>query len=295
MTTTPESTETDAIAELAVKATTPHHFALLPGMVAKLVTQADSRTQDIDLEYLLPVPRRATAQVVLEDAASLITYVRKHGDGPHPDTPVESQTTRAVAAEEASTTLYASVDQLHVVAVINDHGPSAAPGWGDHIATLQLRHTDPWKRWTALDRKWLSQTDFAEHIEEGVEEIREPAAADMLDIAQTLQANNRVEFKSQHLLANGQRQFKYQETVESKAGQAGELTIPTEFKLGLIPFEGQEQPYAVNARFQFRLDGQTLKLRYLLTRVSDVVRGAFGDVTEQVEAGTGLRAFHGAR
>lgn len=148
--------------------------------------------------------------------------------------------------------------------------------------------------WIGKDRKWQSQVDFAQHIEEGQPDIVNPPAADMLELAQTLQANRAVKFRSSQMISNGQRQFTYEETIEAKAGAKGHLDVPTTFTLGIRVFEGMEHGDAVNARLQFDMADGALRFKYLLDRPHDVIRLAFGDVVASVEAGTGVVAYRGA-
>lgn len=282
------TTEASTVADLALKGANPQLIDLVPGHQYRLVTPHGVET--ISTDHLDPAPRRATGHTSLHDPNSLITFVRKYSAG-HAGTET-SETSRAGNAEKSATAIYADNGGATLTAVINGHGPDT-PGWGDHRATLRLVLTPEWKHWASQDKKWLSQHAFAEHIEEGLDEIVEPAAADMLEVVQTLIAHNRVEFKSQTILANGQRQFTYAETVEAKAGQAGNVTIPQRFALGIIPYEGSVEAYRILARFQFRISDGSLHIRYLLTRPHDILRAAFDDTVEVVEAGTGLRAFRG--
>ncbi len=151
---------------------------------------------------------------------------------------------------------------------------------------LRLRTTDAWKQWGAKDNRLMSQEEFAEHLEDHLAELVSPPAAEMLEIAQSFQASIKAEFQSSTRLSSGQRQFQYVETVASKAGQKGQLTIPETFEIGLVPFEGAA-PYKMTARFRHRIEGDRLRLAYKLERPDDVLRAAFADVlaavTEAVE------------
>lgn len=285
----PETTKTETEAAYEISAV-PHCLPAERGGWGHIAYPPNWQLQAYDGEALLDAPRRATGTVTVHDAASLILYLRKHG--------ARVGAAALAAAEEnaevARHAIYADVDKVTITGVINGHGPGPdAPGWGDHRAALTLRHTREWAHWAARDRQWLGQVDFAEHLEEGFDQIVDPPAAHMLELAQTMQANNRVEWKSQTLLNNGQRQFTYSETVDARAGQYGKLDIPQEFNLGLAVFEGQTEGYRIKARFQFRLREGDLSVRYLLTRPHDVVRSAFGDIVAEIEQGVGLASFRG--
>lgn len=287
-------TEAEAIAELATAANGAEDIVALAGEAGTLIYPPDFQLSKYDHESLLPAPRRARGKVAVYDAASLVLYVRKHGKDTAPPDRYMAGPTRAGHAETTPTALYADVDKITVTAVINGHGiGNDLPGWGDHRASLTLRHAPEWQHWAERDRSWLSQVEFAEHLEEGYGEIVDPSAADMLELAQTLQAHNKVTFRSQQFLGSGQRQFTYHEEIDARAGETGQIVIPSKFQLGLICFEGQTEGYRVDARFQFRITEGALRVRYLLTRPHDVSRAAFGDVVDEVEHGVGLVAFRG--
>jgi uncharacterized protein YfdQ (DUF2303 family) len=279
---TDHQTDSDAIIDLA---TTAAHRATTgpkpidPEALHSLLVPSGMEHVIVDLEKHLVGPRRATGTVAVHDAPSLVAYVAKHAEGSH-------------------TAIYADVDTSTIAAVLNGHGQTAhteptRTGWGDHRVVYTVRKSPEWRLWEHKNGTWLDQAAFAEHIEEGQEEIVSPTAGEMLDLAQTLQATTAVAFKSQQLLGNGQRQFLYEETVSATAGQQGTMKIPTKFALGVRLFDGVGDFYKVEARLQFRIRDRHLSLRYLLVRPQDVLRDAFNDVIETVETGSTLPAFRG--
>lgn len=280
-------TEADAVADLAEAAVEPSIIDPDDSLLSVIVPQG-AEHKLIDLEQFKPAPDRKRGSVMLHDANSLVAYTAAHEEGAH-------------------TAIYADVESATIVAVLNGHGQhqlrsdgapnrtrSASTGWGDHWAQVRLRQTDNWKHWSGKDTRWLRQTEFAEHIEEGLIDIVDPAAALMLEMAQTFQANSRVAFKSSTMLTSGQRQLVYEETVEAKAGQKGTIAVPTSFTLGVAVFEGQTEGHRVSARLQFRINGGDLTMRYLLDRPRDVVRAAFDAIVGDVEVGTGILAYRGS-
>lgn len=225
----------------------------------------------VDLERFADEPRSKRGQVCLHTGPSLAAYVTLH--------------------KGSGSMLYADVEARQIVAVLNDHDPEG-PGWCDHRAALQLRHTPEWDHWASLDGKLVTQVDFAHHIERGLAEIENPEAAEMLELAQSFEASSSAQFRSATRLDSGERQFTYQETIQARAGQTGQLTIPETFTLGVAPFEGSPK-YAVIARLRYRLREGTLTIGYELDRPEDVIRAAFSDVLTDVEAGTDLHALRG--
>ncbi|MEN0072108.1 MAG: DUF2303 family protein, partial [Propionicimonas sp.] len=122
--------------------------------------------------------------------------------------------------------------------------------------------------------------------------IGEPDGAKLLDICQTLEATKGAQFKQQNILASGQRTFRYEETVEAKAGTKGDLTIPGELTLVLRPFQGSE-PQLIKARFRFRPDAEGLRLGVKLAEPERVLEDAFNRVVTDVQAAVPVHINHG--
>ncbi len=91
----------------------------------------------------------------------------------------------------------------------------------------------------------MSQEDFALHIEAGLQEIEQPDAADLLEIAQSFHATTGAAFRSAIRLASGEQQFTYEENIEAKAGRSGQLAVPTTFILLVAPFVGEQERQVV--------------------------------------------------
>ncbi|MFF8409020.1 DUF2303 family protein [Streptomyces omiyaensis] len=228
-----------------------------------VVRTADGfRTVDLTTPEHTGVPERKAGTTTVRDTTSFASYFAKHAD---PDTEV-----------------YADAERLTVTAVLDAHTPAAAR-WSGHRLVLHLRKTDAWSQWMRQDGQLMQQEQFAEFLEDHLPELLKPSAADMLEIAQSIQGATKVDWQSSSRLATGQRQFQFVETVTAKAGQKGQLTIPETFTVGLVPFEGSAG-YELTARFRYRLgrDGG-LTLGYKLERPDDVLRTAFADVVDTID------------
>lgn len=164
---------------------------------------------------------------------------------------------------------------------------TGAPGHGQHRATLKLLKTPEWLFWRAADGKSFNQETFAEHIEDGLREIRDPDPSVMLDIANTFTARSDMTFKATTNLQSGAAQLQYNEGVQATAG-AGELEVPREIKLAVAPFLGGPA-YEVTARFRYRVRAGKLTLTYRLDRPDAIERDALTGVSERL-----AQAFPGA-
>ncbi|TMU98069.1 DUF2303 family protein [Streptomyces sp. DASNCL29] len=248
----------NTIANLALRSAPP--VALELGKVHAFHTSGGVHTVDLTGDKHRDTPARKTGTTTVRDAESFLTYWGKHHDD--------------------ATEVYADGDRLTITAILDAHQTDAAR-WGQHRLHLALRTTDAWQQWAANDGKLLGQEQFAEFIEDHLPELLEPAAATMLEIAQSIQATTKAEFQSGTRLQSGERQLKYVEDTRASAGRKGELTIPETFIVGLVPFEGSEG-YKVTARLRYRIGDGQLRIGYKLDRPDEVRRTAFDDVRKAV-------------
>lgn len=261
-------TESETIAELTRQGTGPNIEPLdEDGRLYSVAVPRGWAHELIDLgELLNEEPRRARATVAVHDAPSFVAAVRQR---------VEDETRAAVYADETKAAL---------VCVLNDDTGTSGPAWRDHRVSLDLRKTPEWVHWLKLDGSLVDQETFASHIEDGLAELGD-AAADMLELAQTIQGMTQTRWKGGHRVASGARQFTYEEDTDAQAGANGQLAIPEKFDITLRPFIGSDR-VTTTARFRFRLPrgGGEVKLGYKLDRPHDVERTAFVSVVEQVAA-----------
>jgi uncharacterized protein YfdQ (DUF2303 family) len=227
-----------------------------------------------ELTSALPAPTRHKGTAELLDAASFVEYVVQFKEG-------------------GVTRLYFRTEpKPQFVAVLNDSDASK-PAWGDFRAIYNAPLSKEWVTWTGSDGKPMNQEEFALHIERNLPDIYSPAAADMLEIAQTFQAKKGVDFASGTRLSNGQVQFKFEETVQAKAGEKGQFEVPEQIELVIPVFEGSTIGDRLVAKFRYRIDGGKLRMWYELDRPHKVLDAAVADLRKQIEEGVGIAALKG--
>jgi uncharacterized protein YfdQ (DUF2303 family) len=213
---------------------------------------------------------RAEGAYQVGDVRSFVEYVQRHA------TP--------------ASTVWLDPHARTVVAVLDDHPATAAGelpdevplgGRGWHRVTLTLEHTPEWNRWVGNDGRLLGQESFAELVEDSITVIAEPPAADLLELAQTLQGTTTATWRSGHRLQDGSIQLRYDEDVQATAGRDGNTVIPHHFTLVLEPFFG-EAPVSVEARFRYRLNGGDVKLGYRLDNIERVERNALDVIADRI-------------
>lgn len=230
-------------------------------------------------ERFAPHPYRKQGTVHVQDGESFVTYLLKHG--------------------LPCTEVYADAHRRTLVGVINAHeestpddGRENLAGHGDHRVRLELIATDSWSAWVSRDKKFMEQATFAEHIEDNAVDIVSPDAATMQEIVESITGSTSTDFKFAERTSDGQVQFRYEETQGARAGQSGDLEIPSTFTLSLRPFEGAD-PVEVTARFRYRIRGGSLSLSYALLNPDLILRQAFLDHVTHVEAAIVHPVFQG--
>lgn len=243
-------------------------------LVSKL--RVDEKVVVTDLEAHLEAPLRARGAATVHDPGDFARYVQRIADPHH-------------------TSVWADIDKGAVTALLDDHAAVDMPGWRSHTVRLDLQSDPDWTTWMTYDNKLLSQVSFAELLEQQMHTIIAPAAADIYEVATTLQAKRTVSFASGVKLKSGDIQFTFNEETSAKAGQKGQVEIPDTFTLRLAPF-AYTAPVELTAKLRYRIVEGDLKVGYKLLRPLEIRRDAFsaivGDIRGQL--GDALQVFLGS-
>lgn len=261
-----QKTEATAIFEQGLTAALPKSVDGTPFTVLP----EGSKLQSLD--HLLMSPQRKRGTITMRDVESFSRFVNEESS---------PQTTR----------IYGDLISGNFVAVLNDSLGEA--GWRDHQVVYRCPQSVEWKTWAAKDGAAFSQELFAQFIEDNVPDVAEPPAAEMLEIARTIEAKKKVNFASGIRLSNGQNELTYEETIQGTAGK-GKFVVPETFVLGLAVLEGGPK-YAIDARLRYRIgDGGKLVMWYELVRPHKIIEDALKDVKQRIEELTGLKVFNGS-
>lgn len=214
-------------------------------------------------------PLRITRAVVAGDIRGFIDYVKLY--------------------RISDTHLYASTaENPKLLARIDDHQapPIGGVGAGNpskctHSCLFGCPTTVELKRWSTFDRKPMSQIEFAEHIEDNLKDIIDPAGAELLSAALSLQDHGEAKFASAVRLSDGRVQFSYEEK-----NQTGQIKFPERMTLALPIFEGFGSKYPIEAKLRYRIkrtdDNAGLSLWYEMNRPDLALRQAYEDLVEFV-------------
>lgn len=163
------------------------------------------------------------------------------------------------------------------------------PRHGLHRVVYNCPKTVEAKRWLENSGKRMTQMDFAQFIEDGTPEIISPSASEMMEVATTLSAVNKVNFSSGVRLDNGAVSLKYQEEIQGSAGASGQFSIPSKIAIAVLLFRGDTEGYKLEANFRYRIEGGKLVLWYDLIRahvaLEDAVKAIANTILEGIKTG----------
>lgn len=215
-------------------------------------------------------------KVKFDDAFSLAAYINRF--------------------KRPATQIFADSVNYRICAIFDYHIPPEgdvldAEQHCDHQAHFTPVQSEQWKRWTGIEGKALAQRRFAEFIEENYEDVREPAAADLLEMVTRLQARRKVTFESGIRLSDGTSKLTYNE--ETETGGKGDMVIPSEIQLGIPVFYGGEA-YKVRCLLRYRIEEGVLSFQVILNRRKMIEDSAFETFVKAVGDATSIAPYYGA-
>lgn len=160
-----------------------------------------------------------------------------------------------------------------------------------HIANFSVEQTPEFIKIHEASGKKFTQTEFALFLEDVLPYISEPVAAELYEIVQTLSAKTGVDFKSGIRTDNGQVSLTYNETIEARAGAAGNLTIPEKIVFGVQVHRGGDH-YAIPARFRWRIKDGGLTLWYDIDQLEKAIEKSMEDTVDYIKNGKSVRVEH---
>ena len=217
------------------------------------------------LESLQIAPSRIRQTTNLISPGSLIAYIQRFRDE------------RSV--------VFADKTKTRIVAVLDFHQNADSPHWGTHKAVYDCPFSDEWKAWSAADGTKMDQINFAEFLENNIQNVAPvgdnysgPSGTELLEMVLAFQETRKSEFKSVKRLTDGTCQFQYS---DEKSG-SGNTKMPEKISLAISPFHNGS-PYQVDARIRYRLRDGQLILWYELIEPKKVVEHAFQEIVTDME------------
>lgn len=170
---------------------------------------------------------------------------------------------------------------------LTDESPNAAvgTGWGQLRADLHFKESRKLKEWRkTLD--WMNQADFANFLEDHLEDVVTPEGQDLLGLVTDLEASLDGSFKGKMNLSNGAVKLAYQSDVETS------VEVPKTLTLGIPLFEHGER-YKLTVRLRFNITGQGVRFKLLFTNLDDSKEKEFERVAQEIEEKTSATIYRG--
>jgi uncharacterized protein YfdQ (DUF2303 family) len=225
-----------------------------------------------------PVPRRRKGTATFTELASFIAHVNRFKD--------------------EDSVVFADTDGVKLTCVLDYHQKGAqSPRWGEHRGVYACPLSKPWDLWTKNDNREFTQDDFAEFIENHMDDLASPVGngddkdlpspSEVLTMARKLVIHSKGEFSRSldPVTGNSSLTCKNENTSES-------TRIPRAFLLQLQVFEAGAY-YKVEARMRMKMAGRPV-FSYSLYRPEEIKRDAFNEVRGMVEHKTEIPLLAGS-
>lgn len=217
-------------------------------------------TSVIPKEFFDEVPATKRGTIAMESLDSLVEYSKRFGT--------------------IDSIILASLDDLNIHSVMDWQDPETVEygAWGEHSATFALRLTREWTHWIGVSGKPLAQKEFAEFIEEHLEEIKSPSSSDVLTVVTTLTGKRKVNFTNATNLGNGDVSLQWEEITDAKG--AGDIRVPSQITLAIPVFRGAEESttFEIKALFRYRIQDGRLTFEIKLLHADRVLDLAFAQI-----------------
>ena len=218
-------------------------------------------------------PKIVTATVTVQRASSLTSYMNIY--------------------KNAASLLFADIDRDTVVGAIDYHqgGSTIDPRHNKHTATLQLKRSEEWNRWTQKNEKLMDQVEFADFLEENHWDVSDPTGAELLELCRDLHASDDQSVKS--VVRDGdviKIAFQKETGVQTTDG----IEMPSEFAI-TIPVYFGEPPVTLTCLMRRKVQGPNLLLGFKIVRLEAIRQSEFQRVVEAVSVDTNLPAIYGVK
>ena len=276
-------TEADAVIEQTLLGVPP--VELMPGRIYGFRTKDGFKTIPLNLPDVLQEagrprlnPKSSYCFYTVESFTAYVNQLFDSEDDGMRDYKPKRNHALCIADEAAQT-----------IRLIFDAQPNQ---WGTVYADLLLEKSVEAQRWIGASGKYIAQQDFAEFCELNLDTFSSPAAATILEIAQTFQAKSTVDFSSAVRLSSGAIKLKREEQINATAGERADISIPEELTVALPLFK-YGKAYAVKARLRYRIVDSAVKLSVLLVDPEMAIEHAFKEVMDEVSDLLETPVFYG--
>lgn len=164
-------------------------------------------------------------------------------------------------------------------------GNSSPAGWGQLRAQIGFAESRKLKEWKRT-LEWMTQVEFANFLEDHLEDVLTPSGQELLSIATDLEASSTGGFKGKVNLDNGSVRLAFSAETETT------VEVPRNLTLGIPLFEHGDR-YKLGARLRFVISGGMVKFRLLFTNLQDAKDQEFERIVQEIEEKTSQPIYRG--
>lgn len=237
--------------------------------------------QSISLEGYQPAPNQIGEVREFDDLRGFVAYVNDY--------------------KNDATVAFASRERLQVV--FDYHKPDA-PKWCKHTITFKYRRSGRWNLWERNNNQWMSQEDFADFLDSGLNEITRPVQSDILDIVKNFRATVNADVTSK--IGQGGTSFTYRQDTKGGSSKTTEIEVPEYIAVQVAPFEGlqslngmiaddkkQIPIYEFRAKCNWKLRGEKPEFKIQLLGFEDAIDETLESVRVAIKELTGVTTYIG--
>lgn len=251
----------------------------IPVVIAPPGTSADLLTAALEAaDKRADAPRRRKGTATHSELSSFIAHVNRFKD------------------EDSA--IYADVDAVRLTCVFDYHRKGAGdPRWGEHRSVYACPLSKSWLLWTANDGSKMSQDQFAQFIEDNMQDLASPVGngedkdlpmpSEVLTMARNLVIRSKGEFSRSLNPVTGEHSL-----VCKNENETTSTKIPRAFLLGIPVFEAGAM-YRVEARMRLDMSSGRPVFSYSIYQPEAIKRDAFGEARQMVTEQTALPLFAG--
>lgn len=182
-------------------------------------------------------------------------------------------TNRFAKADES--VVYVSNEGQCITLVVDHHTPSQ-PSWRKHIGHFAARLSDRYSAWKDRNGKLTPQEDFANWIEDHLNDITFPEAATVLEVIETMQATMRGAFRKVIRRDTGASVLQFDQEISATAGTGGrDLEVPRKLKIDVPIFESSGAPVPIEIAMRYRINGGQVSWGFQMYGITEIEKKAW--------------------
>lgn len=181
---------------------------------------------------------------------------------------------------QETTIVLADMQERSFNAVINFAQDGKTAGFSDRCISLELVKTLEFQRWNEMNRRRLSQRQLADFLEENLENIADPPAAEVVEMITNLKVKRNATYHSVIDTQTGAQSISFSEDIKGETVN-GSMDFRSKFSVVITPFIGSS-PYNIDCSMRFSTDESRLQVFFSMLNLAKVEEHAFNAENDKI-------------